>query len=86
MNLSIIQYNRKPDPMFCASNSLYLQLNSMINVYNKNDMFREFITLDDINVDLNDIKTLLTMRYNSMNDDRIIVGMEFETNSSLDIY
>ncbi len=66
--------------------SLYLQLNSMINTYNKNDTFKELITLHDINVDLNDIKTLLTMRYNSMNDDRIIVGMEFETNSSLDIY
>ncbi len=72
--------------MFCAQNSLYLQLNSMINTYNKNDTFKELITLHDINVDLNDIKTLLTMRYNSMNDDRIIVGMEFETNSSLDIY
>jgi hypothetical protein len=58
----------------------------MINTYNKNDTFKELITLHDINVDLNDIKTLLTMRYNSMNDDRIIVGMEFETNSSLDIY
>ena len=66
--------------------SLYLQLNSMINTYNKNDTFKELITLHDINVDLNDIKTLLTMRYNSMNDDRIIVGMEFKTNSSLDIY
>ena len=72
--------------MFCAQNSLYLQLNSMINTYNKNDTFKELITLHDINVDLNDIKTLLTMRYNSMNDDRIIVGMEFKTNSSLDIY
>ena len=72
--------------MFCAQNSLYLQLNSMINTYNKNDTFKELITLHDINVDLNDIKTLLTMRYDSMNDDRIIVGMEFETNSSLDIY
>ena len=48
MNLSIIQYNRKPDPMFCAQNSLYLQVNSMINAYNKNDTFKEFITLDDI--------------------------------------
>jgi len=66
--------------------SLYLQLNSMINTYNKNDTFKELITLHDINVDLNDIKTLLTMRYDSMNDDRIIVGMEFKTNSSLDIY
>lgn len=72
--------------MFCAQNSLYLQLNSMINTYNKNDTFKELITLHDINVDLNDIKTLLTMRYDSMNDDRIIVGMEFKTNSSLDIY
>jgi len=58
----------------------------MINTYNKNDTFKELITLHDINVDLNDIKTLLTMRYDSMNDDRIIVGMEFKTNSSLDIY
>ncbi len=66
--------------------SLYLQLNSMINTYNKNDTFKELITLHDINVDLNDINTLLTMRYDSMNDDRIIVGMEFKTNSSLDIY
>ena len=66
--------------------SLYLQLNSMINTYNKNDTFKELITLHDINVDLNDIKTLLTMRYNSMNDDRLIVDMEFEKNSSLDIY
>lgn len=72
--------------MFCAQNSLYLQLNSMINTYNKNDTFKELITLHDINVDLNDIKTLLTMRYNSMNDDRLIVDMEFEKNSSLDIY
>lgn len=66
--------------------SLYLQLNSMINTYNKNDTFKELITLHDINVDLNDIKTLLTMRYDSMNDDRLIVDMEFEKNSSLDIY
>lgn len=66
--------------------SLYLQLNSMINTYNKNDTFKELITLHDINVDLNDIKTLLTMRYDSMDDDRIIVDMEFEKNSSLDIY
>ena len=58
----------------------------MINTYNKSDTFKELITLHDINVDLNDIKTLLTMRYDSMNDDRIIVGMEFKTNSSLDIY
>ena len=72
--------------MFCAQNSLYLQLNSMINAYNKNGTFKELITLHDINVDLNDIKTLLTMRYNSMNDDRLIVDMEFEKNSSLDIY
>ena len=72
--------------MFCAQNSLYLQLNSMINTYNKNDTFKELITLHDINVDLNDIKTLLTMRYDSMNDDRLIVDMEFEKNSSLDIY
>jgi hypothetical protein len=58
----------------------------MINTYNKNDTFKELITLHDINVDLNDIKTLLTMRYDSMDDDRIIVDMEFEKNSSLDIY
>ena len=32
--------------------SLYLQLNSMINTYNKNDTFKELITLHDINVDL----------------------------------
>lgn len=39
-----------------------------------------------ININLEDIKKLLTMRYDSMDDDRIIIDMEFESNSSLDVY
>lgn len=37
-------------------------------------------------LNLDNLKTILTMRYDSMDDDRIIVDMEFESNSSLDIY
>ena len=48
MNLTTLQYNHKNDAMFCAPNSLYLQINSMFNSYIHDGIFHEIITLDDI--------------------------------------
>ncbi len=48
MNLKILQYNHKNDALFCAPNSLYLQIHSMINSYIDDGSFHEIIQLDDI--------------------------------------
>ncbi len=48
MKLTVLQYNHRNDPMFCAPNSLYLQINSMINSYINPDVFKQTICLDDI--------------------------------------
>ena len=48
MSLTVLQYNHKPDSSFCAPNSLYLQINSMVASYIDNSIFSENISLDDI--------------------------------------
>ena len=48
MNLTVLQYNHKHDPSFCAPNSLYLQINSMIDSFISEITFYENISLDDI--------------------------------------
>lgn len=37
-------------------------------------------------VDKNEIKTLLTIRYDGLDDDNIIIDLDFEGNSNLDMY
>ena len=53
-----------------------LNINSIIDVYSKSVII----------INENDINTLLTLRKDSLDDDRKIVTLEFDTNSSLDKY
>ena len=48
MNLRVLQYNHKHDAVFCAPNSLYLQINSVIGSFKSETTFEENMALDDI--------------------------------------
>ena len=48
MNLRVLQYNHKHDVLFCAPNSLYLKINSVIGSFKSETIFEENMALDDI--------------------------------------